>query len=220
MAALVFSLGGNPSIEAAERSHGCLYGVTVGNDATPVDPCIDADPFNIGHNANVQKVLHALGIDARIVRFKGCKNQRFSAAPDWAAIAAERRYIVTYPTESDRNYLAPITHELAHVLQMEMEGGLSELRQKYSSKRVELGADYLAGLIFSQVLRDTDINQFQHNLSLIGLYVELDADAHGTPSQRVGAFRLGYINFDAVEPDMRKASRNFQANYYGHVIQF
>lgn len=199
-------------------SMGCLYSVTVGSEATPVLPCIDADPLKLAEDTDVRTVMQLFGIHLNKVRFKGCTNSRFSVTPDVKSEAGDQRYIVTYPIDIVQSYVAPITHELAHILQMEIAGGLDPLRDAFTSKRVELGADFLAGIVFSNSLLHIDINRFQHNLSLMGQYVELDVDAHGSPSQRNAAFRTGaYWNFDAWNRDIRRVNNEFQQNHYGKI---
>jgi hypothetical protein len=218
MAACLALAAASPA-DAQQAAAGCLYGqTTVGPEASVVVPCVDADPLNIANDPDVRTVMKSLGLKPGTIRFKGCKSLRFRAAPD--GVPSDHRYVITYPTDAAGSYLAPITHELAHVLQMEMAGGLLALTATFASKRVELGADYLTGVVFSQSLKQVSLNEFQHNLALIGLYVELDANAHGTPSQRVAAFRFGvFQKFDSVHVDMRKASDDFQVNLYGRIIQ-
>lgn len=217
---LAASLIATSAVQSEEQSRGCLYATYVGSEHTPVIPCADADPLNIGQDADVQRAMGILGIKPEMIRFRGCPHHRFSAAQEYTERPEDRRYVISYPTEANGRYLAPIVHELGHILQFEMEGGLWALTEKYSSKRIELGADYLAGLTFSHALHDIDINQFQHNILLTGVYVELDFDAHGNPSERGAAFRLGYINFDKAGPDMRSASDHFQRNLYGLVTRY
>ncbi len=209
------------SAENAAQSSGCLYSVAVGPDAQPVVPCDDNDPLGVGTDKDVRAVMRTLGIEPSLVRFRGCQNSRFSAAPDGGSQAPNRRYVVTYPSNSVGMYLAPITHELAHVLQMERTGGLQALRQKLVSKRVELEADFLSGAVFAQTLKHASLNQFQHNLSLIGQYVELSTEAHGTPEQRTSAFRRGvFFDFETAKRGMRVLSEYFQANIYGQIVRF
>lgn len=197
---------------------GCLYGsITVGAQATPVAPCPNADPLNIRNNADVLKIMKALGINRNKVRFKGCSNLRFSAAMDSTLSVTNRRYLITYPIEANNSYISPITHELVHVLQMEIYGGLIPLRSSIkSSKRIELGADYISGIVFSKFLRHLDFYDFMDNLSLIGLYVENAAEAHGTPPQRVAAFRSGF--YETLEQDIKDANNYFQDQVYGLII--
>jgi hypothetical protein len=207
--------------DGQQSSNGCLYAVMVGPEATPVVPCVDVDPLNLANDPDILKVMRAFGIEPDKVHFKGCKKLRFSAAPDGMAKEGDHQYLVTYPIEAAQSYVAPITHELAHVLQMEMAGGLVPLRDAFGSKRVELGADFLTGIVFSNFLQYINVNQFQHNLELMGLYVEFEEKAHGTPEQRAQAFRYGvYFNFDNVKRDISMASDHFQSNIYGQIINF
>ena len=221
MAALLLWASGERSVYARDTSHGCLYAVTKGPEKTPVVPCVNADPLNIAGDPDIRKVMKAFGVEPWKVRFKGCKNIRFSVKEDRMHARGSRKYLITYPNEVEQSYVALITHELAHVLQMEMAGGYRILRDTFITKRIELGADYLTGIIYSNYLKKNDINQFQHHLSLMGQYLELDEDAHGNPSQRSGAFRFGlFFDFNTVDRDIRKASENFQFDVYGQIIQF
>lgn len=203
---------------AQPLSLGCLHAITVGPGAIPFEACPPADPLKLANDPDILALMRALGIEARKVEFRGCRKSRFSVTP---VLGPGGKYIVTYPTEAARTYIAPITHELAHVVQIDMAGGLAPLRDALGSKRIELAADYLTGILFVSSLRNIDVSQFQHNLSLMGAYIELDADAHGTPAQRIGSFRFGLrFNFDTVGRDIRRASNHFQAEVYGHIVQF
>ena len=220
VAALLGWAGSDLPAHAQTSSDGCLYALSHGAQATPIDPCPETDPLNLANDPDIQKVMRVLGIEPSQIRFKGCSGLRFSAAPDVMANGVIERYLITYPIEAAQSYLAPVTHELAHVLQMEMAGGLDPLREALGSRRIELGADYLAGVIFSNALQNIHVNQFQHNLSLMGRYIELDALAHGTPSQRTAAFRLGvYLNFNDYNRNIRMVSDHFQSDEYGNIVQ-
>lgn len=201
---------------------GCLNSVTVGEEKNPVIPCDDADPLNLAKSEDIQNVIKIFGITPDKLHFKGCKGLLFSAAPDATARNGEQKYLITYPSETSVTYLAPITHELAHVLQLEIEGKSSEdLLKEYGSKRIELGADFLTGIVFSSSLEKSDINGFQHNLMLIGLYREMEEWAHGSPAQRTAAFRRGYFLKNAdVKSNIDKAFGYFLDNIYGQIIRF
>jgi hypothetical protein len=212
---------GRASANQFKRRGGCLYVFTVGEEKVEVPPeCPDGDPLNLSRNADVGRVLQALGVRPHLIRFRGCEGGLFSAEDTELNPAADAaRYAVSYRMGTTK-YLAPITHELAHVWQMESVGGYRTLRDALPSRRIELAADYLTGIVFSQALRHLDLSEFQQNLSLRGLYYEADLDAHGTPVQRNNAFRLGFrLNFDSMNRDYRKASDDFQANVYGQLVQ-
>ena len=83
-----------------------------------------------------------------------------------------------------------------------------------------MGADYLAGFVFSRALNHLSLNEFQHSLNLIGLYVESDQNAHGTPEQRTAAFRFGaHVSPSFTDDQIRILNENFQANIYGQLAQ-
>jgi hypothetical protein len=204
----------------ARSEDSCFFATSAGNRVIPV--CADEDPLNLGKDAKLAKVMQAFGIVPSHVRFKGCKGLLFSATPDPNAPGAGR-YLVRYPVEVGDDYLAPTTHELAHVLQMSLEGGSEALwkSRKGESKRIELEADFLTGVVFKQVLPDARLTDFQNNILLTGLFEEERADAHGTSSQRTAAFRTGYFlqREEKDIPDLRTAARYFQANEYGGLVR-
>lgn len=121
-------------------------------------------------------------------------------------------YLIAYPTNQDQRYLGPIVHELAHVMQLSSPGGL---RNADDSRKVELGADFIAGLVFQRALQGIDVEAFQHGLALTGLYYESADDGHGSPEARLAAFRWG-LNFKLTNdiPDIRAAARNFDEEFY------
>lgn len=101
-----------------------------------------------------------------------------------------KRFLVRYPSTVKSNYLAPIAHELAHVVQMRNAGSLAALEPQKNSRRIELGADFLAGLAFNASLKSLDSGDFETNLQLAGSY-KVETDDHGTPEHRSQAFRRG-----------------------------
>lgn len=218
LALLLFATYSAPLTAAGTKS-GCLYAFTAGDDDTPISPCDAVDSRGLANDPDVRKTIRALGLDGQKIRFRGCTNTPFFAAQEAAGTGHGMRYVINYPSELQETYIAPITHELAHVLQMEMAGGLVPLREEFESRRVELGADFLTGIIFKQALSHVNLNTFQTNLAVIGKYRERDDRAHGTPEQRTGAFRSGvFMQFDDINRDMRKANLHFQRNVYGRVI--
>lgn len=204
----------------AQLLRDCLFDNVVGSEQRNVTRCDTGseDASNIARNPNVLKIMAAFKIAPDSVRFLGCSRIPFSAGNDFIE-GRKIKYVITYPTEATA-FLAPIAHELAHVLQIETAGGLSALRAQRRSKEIELGADFLTGVAFSQVLPSADLDEFQHSLSLIGAYVELDPEAHGTPAQRTAAFRTGvFLSFDRVNWDFRQADKYFHTDVYGAVAQ-
>lgn len=214
------------TVSAQDDSVNCLYSfhVGTGNSAKPVVACGYEDPRLIGDDARIKKTMEALGIPHALVTFRGCAGLDFSAAPDTRVGAGKNQYVVSYPSDlqSPINVMvAPIVHELAHVGQMRAAGGVENLRRIYESRRVELGADFVAGLIFATALKGDDIKDFLLNLRLIGGYHVRDVESHGTPEQRTGAFRRGaFLQYPYNELSIPKSEKYFQENDYANLLVF
>jgi hypothetical protein len=203
------------------RDQACLHAFADGGRVVTARPCGDADPLAVSKNADVAKVMQALNIRSNSVLFRGCNDGRFSTSeePLTGSPMATPRYAITYPTGPSTGLLAPITHELAHVLQIRVAGGLTPLQESLDSKHIELEADFLTGIVFSFALRDAGLSEFQHNLALMGRYVDSPTDAHGSPVERTSAFRRGvFFDFARVGMDFSRASAYFQANIYGELV--
>jgi len=185
-------------------------------------PCGDADPLRLSSDPDVRAVMATLSINPAQVTFHGCESGRFATFEEFTS-GITTKYTVTYSDKNPRTYLAPITHELAHIFQMESAGGREKLAAALNreSKRIELGADYLAGIIYGGLLENTGratANEFQNSIDVGGLYYESVMTAHGTPSQRTAAFRLGLIAGPSIT-DLHAANAHFQEDEYGQVLQ-
>jgi hypothetical protein len=194
---------------------GCLFSETDGTDFA--EGC-SADPLKLKDLSEIRQTLNGLKIDPGIVEFIGCHKASFSTRQ--APNPTMRAYIIRYPIlqGSDAvDYIAPLTHELSHVFQIEDFNGMAKLKSQLESKRRELGADYISGIVFKNYSEVGKIH-FQSNMSLIGRYRETPASAHGTPSERNQAFRRGvYIKFDEFKSDLKQAHTFFQDNIYGEI---
>ena len=172
----------------------------------------------------MRQTMEALGIPFSVVTFKGCAGQPFSAAPVSNGAGSGGHYAVTYPSDLNSSMnamVAPIVHELAHVAQMRGAAGLEGLRRKYESRRIELGADFVAGLVFTSVLKNADLKDFLLNLNLVGSYRQREVETHGTPDQRSGAFRLGaFRKYPYDELPISKSEQYFQENDYARVLAY
>jgi len=196
-------------------STGCLYATSVNNNL--VSPCTGSDPKGIARDPDVRRVIHFLGLDSVDIVFEGCAGAPYRTTP--ASGTATDKFIIRYPSNVRNGHVAPIAHELAHVYQIRQAAGLNGLTARLESRRIELGADFLVGLAFSQALSGVEAAEFQHNMSLLGLFYELDAGAHGTPAQRTAAFRTGvYFKFNEFDSNVRRVSDYFQANLYGPLL--
>ena len=202
---------------AIDVSSDCLFSSTP-NVPRPQKCSVD-DPLSLAQERNIQEVISAFGLTTVHIKFKGCEFAEFATGPT----AATQTFVITYPlieNRSEATYLAPITHELAHVFQIVNAGSYASLRQ-ISIKRIELGADFLTGVIFANFLKNVDINKFQHNLNLIGLYNDIPETAHGTPEERIGAFRRGvHLPFENFSRQFRNVNKEFQDNVFGEITSF
>ncbi len=202
---------------AAQASDGgpprCLYATAVGTERLAVEPC-GPDSLGVGANGNIRAVMRYFGLPQETVQFKSCPGGRFSAEESNGTAA----YVVTYPSDARSDFLAPVVHELAHVVQMKQAGGLLKLRAAADSRRIELGADFLAGLAFHAVLGQLKQGDFETNLRLIGSYTGGGND-HGCPEDRTQAFRVGATRA-APYPNLTylQALEYFDGNHYAQII--
>ncbi len=200
---------GDATVEA------CLYSFTVGAGKTRVAPC-EGDTQRIGSDEHVLRVLALFDISRDAVLFKACPGGRFAASQDYQQAG---RYVVKYPADIPANFLAPIVHELAHLVQMRKAGGLAALDPAKNSKRIELGADFLAGLAFKMALSRLNDVDFERNLHLIGAYKILFGD-HGKPEDRTAAFRLGFTRSEPYnELSISESLDYFNKNQYQQYFQ-
>lgn len=204
-----FYLMGSARSEDAEHHTLCLYGMVVGGKAIKPAVCND-DPIGLMDDSDIQALLGAFNIPPSELGFEGCEAGKFSTKQ------VGERFLIQYPLGDEISYIAPIAHELAHVWQSRNAGSMAMLMAENlaSIKQIELGADFLTGIVFKESEAFTK-NMFQTSLSLSGRYVEKDAEAHGTPAQRISAFRYGY--FAPPFENLRDANEEFQANIYGKL---
>jgi hypothetical protein len=194
-----------------------LRAVNDGPNNEPVHACPAGDPRRYAASNDIKEAMRLLGLNPTKIRFLGCRGQLFAAYPD--GIDGAGKYVISYPSDYEGDLTTPLMHELAHVLQMEVEGGQEKLRGRFDSLRIELGADYLAGVIYAKLFPGKNLDVLASNLKLTGSYGdERDINAHGKPSQRDAAFRYGAnLQPDQIDSDMRKMSARFQGRIYAVV---
>jgi hypothetical protein len=173
------------------------------------------DPLNEASNTTVRKDEEMLGISPEDVRFIGCAAAPFLTVPGSGLISSQAT--IYYPTQlSEDSYAAPLFHELGHVFQLKRAGSLAKLKSSLdnSNERIELGADFIAGLAANKLgLKPAD---FLINLALIGSYNIQDQDFHGTPANRTQAFRNGYF-YDNNDSQIADSYADFQDNLFGYI---
>lgn len=198
---VTFDANAQPPIERS------LFGSTPTSERT--EAC-SSDPLLLARVDSVRGAIAQLRLDGSRVIFTGCRKAPFMTTVRPGIRAADLRYVIYYPLglKADE-YVAPIAHELAHVFQIESAGGFDALKRSLSSARIELGADFVVGLVAS---RSGIISRpmFQHSVHLIGRYREEAAQAHGSPEQRVSAFRFGYFLATGRESSIETSHQFFQ----------
>lgn len=189
----------------------CLYAMTVSGTPSRQTPCSAGDPIDLANNENIKMATLLLNINMTELNFRGCELGRFSAMSD---DRNDKKFIISYKADKER-FLAPTLHELSHVLQMKNAGGSVALLKKHPSKRIELAADYMTGIMFSRLFKNMDLKKFEQNILLTGLYFESSELAHGRPDERISAFRLGVFEKKQKEEiNMSDIELNFQRNIY------
>ena len=153
------------------------------------------DPLRLEHLPEVENAVAGLAIPAARIALWGCRKTKFETAAPVSASSSTGQYKIYYPLleRPTHDYVAPIIHELGHVYQLQSVGSPHALLQKYSRLQIELGADYLTGVVARHYLSGIKPEIFQGNLEIVGLYRELAVEAHGTPNQRNEAFRRGFF---------------------------
>jgi hypothetical protein len=197
----------------------CLYAITL--DDKPVAYCPLLDESKLSDDKRVKHVIKSLGLNAAEISFRSCAGQPYHVS------ANQQRnentiFVITYPLPVDKHYIAAITHELSHVKQIKVAGGMEALQNSYinRSKELELEADYISGVVFSSDLISFTINDFQHGLPLMGRYRELSHEAHGKPEERTSAFRLGLFLVSREGPHtIDDAMKKFREGIYEEITE-
>jgi hypothetical protein len=160
--------------------------------------CVD-DPLRMESSEHVKGAIRFLSLDDVIITFVGCPEAKFKTGGGFKVRATKKKkFLIQYPTIVSGKrlgadeYIAPIVHEIGHVYQIKLAGSLGELKSGPCSERIELGADFLAGFVFSNGLGLADKKAFQESLLLLGDYSD-DPTSHGQPADRTSSFRSGYF---------------------------
>ncbi|MFM0390766.1 hypothetical protein [Paraburkholderia phytofirmans] len=204
-------------LKASTGSDACLFSrVTV---ELPPSGC-NGDSLGLRHLHSIDTMVKAYSIGNVSIDFIGCTTVAFKTQPD--GTGPTQACTIYYPSGYEQStYLAPIAHELAHVFQLQDAGGLDSLQRKYSSLKIELEADFLAGVIFKNFLTDANAESFHTNLNLIGKFRELKWKEHGSPAQRAAAYQRGLnLNFSDYEMNMRAVHAKFQNDVFGEILDF
>jgi hypothetical protein len=213
--AMLFAL---PAADA--QTVGCLFSSADGS--AKAEGCSD-DPRRLQTEPKIAEAIHAMGLQGQPIRFEGCERTSFATIqrPDARALV----FVIRYPIlagEPAPRLLAPIVHELAHIVQIRQSGSIARLQSELrESRRIELGADFLAGVVFANHLNAQNL-LYQNSLELVGRYREETFQAHGTTSQRNAAYRRGaHYRLDHPDAaiDLPRLHVEFQENDYVAAVR-
>jgi hypothetical protein len=175
------------------------------------------DELRLAENASIQKTEIFFKVSADEVNFIGCVVAPL--ATTMLPVQPLLRFDITYPggnISALTTYVPAILHELGHVYQLKKAGSRQKLEQSLSGERIELGADFLAGLASHQL--DLNPGLFERSLYLFGSYSSNQTDPHGRPEDRVSAFRRGYF-YSPTELVVDSPYRDFQDNIFGQITR-
>jgi hypothetical protein len=198
------------AVNGSGRLGGCLHSTT---DARPfrlyAHPECSKDQLELATNPAIQKTEEFLKLKTADIAFVGCADAPMSTIP------AEYRVTITYPIHRDSEstlYIPAILHELGHAYQLQHAGDEQHLEES-SELRIELGADFLAGLASRHI--SLNPGAFEASLFLFGSYKPDEPDPHGRPEERSASFRYGY-HYSPAET-VGSAYQDFQDNLFGQA---
>jgi hypothetical protein len=196
----------------------CLNVSSPQNPFRPKDHAICVkDVLNFGDDKTVRADEKLLGITPQEVRFIGCSEAPFVTFP--ALGLSDSSYTIYYPTGvqlAHEDYLAPFLHEMGHVFQLKQAGSYPRLEAALdnSLERIELGADFLAGIGADRL--GLEPKAFLVNLSLFGSYNSSGVDYHGRPEDRAVAFRNGFF-YQEKRTTITASYADFQDNLFAQI---
>lgn len=212
--AVVETAAGQDTVATPEA---CFY-ASVNEKKTRPRGC-RGDTLKLAQSSRVLGAIEALKLPSGRIKFEGCLEASFSAAaigPD----AARMTYVVYYPDTdaSVEQLLAPVLHELGHVFQIHAAGSAASLRSRYPLKQIELGADFLSGVISGSYLDGVSSNSFADSMQLLGRYWAYSEESHGSPRERAKAYRNGYFLKKAeFESEVVKAYEIFDDERFSRI---
>jgi hypothetical protein len=172
------------------------------------------DELNFSNAKNVHDAEELLGISASEIRFVGCDIAPFYARVD--RTEPRLHFEIVYNSTVDQSAsMVAILHEIGHVYQLKRAGSQADLLSsaKQDLERVELGADYLAGLAIGRMkVSEKDL---EVGLALVGSY-EVHSGPHGLPHERSASFNFG-VTSGKTETDIGSLYDTFQDEDYGNI---
>ena len=189
-----------------------------GNFLLAAHPACKDDILRISKDVEVSQIENMLGIAPEEITFIGCAPAPFQTR--MVRTEPPFHFQILYHLGSDlksRDFAAPIFHELGHVYQLRKSGSKNKLLQSVggSIDRVELGADFLAGLGAQKLKMNP--GDFETNLFLMGSYDSQKSPSHGRPEDRSSAFRYGYYS-PSRKPFEDSLYADFQDNEFAQIM--
>lgn len=174
------------------NAQSCFFAVTQGVMKTPIAVCDRFDPSNLLQKNEIQLALKHLKLEDTKLALFGCPGAIFHVMQKPSSQKPDLQ--IFYPSDHGGDLITPILHELGHVYQIVNKQVSSGEVQNLNSKRLELGADNIAGALYWKLYPSRNLDSLATNTLLSGLYKEDDFQAHGTPAQRDSAFRMGFVS--------------------------
>jgi hypothetical protein len=178
------------------------------------DPGCHKDILDLSGDATVQRALDFLKLHTEKIVFTECSNFPFTTKMPKTSVPYQ--FEIDYPTipQSElQTRVPPMLHELGHIYQLRLAGSPAGVFEAHdnSSEKIELGADFLAGLTAQKL--GIDPGPFERSLFLAGNYREND---HGRAEDRSAAFRNGYY-YPLNKTTLDKAYQDFLDNRYSQI---
>jgi hypothetical protein len=175
------------------------------------------DQIRLSGNVKVQRAEEMLKLSPDEIVFIGCAAAPFNTR--MVSMHPPFRIVIVYPVEHDSallDYVPPILHELGHAYQLKRAGSMQKLLESLDPaiERIELGADFLAGLSAHRLGINPGL--FERNHFLVGSYKPNQTDSHGRPEDRSSAFRYGYY-YSSTDSLVDLPYRDFQDNLFSQT---
>ena len=151
-------------------------------------------PEGVVQSREFADLLAAYGIEQENVQLLSCNNVGFRVATrDSRGVIQGQVYIPDRYEDAEIGFLLPaLAHELAHVFLEDAFKEEAPLTDFLETKEIELGCDFLAGLVFADMFDRDEASGYLVSDELSGSFFELDED-HGNSEERTNAFRTGYF---------------------------
>lgn len=205
------------SVIAQVSAGDCLYSGPDGPEPADCRP----DPYGVGNEPAITAAIAGLGLDRSQIVFVGCAQGRFETRP---AEGAGHSFRILYPLRANYDfatYRGPLMHELGHTFQVNRAGSLRALTQSLDRSsaraRIELGADFLAGILYRRYAGSSDMRNFLQNLDLLGNYRPAESASHSSPEARAMAFQYGFI-YNVGSGTIGAAHAKFQDDMFGGIM--